>query len=135
MIKKGTVVAIKGDKISIEILRSSACGGCSQKSCNYAPEDANRLIVELPNPGGLAVSQIIDLEMADSEVTRAAFTAYGLPLAGFLLGALLPSVWSSAPTDMQRALSAFSGLIFGFLLIAFIYRKINRTDKITIVKQ
>lgn len=132
MIRKGTVTAVKGNKIFIEILRSSACGGCSQKSCNCAPEESNKMIVELPNPGGLAISQVIDLEMADSEVTRAALTAYGLPLAGFLLGALLPSALINTPTDMQRALSAFCGLLIGFLFIAVIYKKRN---KITIIKQ
>ncbi|MBL8029142.1 MAG: SoxR reducing system RseC family protein [Fibrobacteres bacterium] len=122
MRKQGIVKAFSGDKVILEISRASACGSCSKKGGCSSADKNDVLIVKLPNPGNLEINQTIELEMADSAITKAAFAAYGIPLAGFLTGAFIPQIWNNTPTDTMRALSAFIGLGVGYLLMALIYK-------------
>lgn len=133
MIKSGRVVNFRKNLVEIEVLRTSACGGCSEKKCGCAPTESEKMIIALPNPGNVSLDDKVSLEMADNAVTKAAILAYGFPLSGFIAGALIPSFVVQTPGDGLRALSALGGLIFALCGTYFISKK-NRIGAISIIK-
>ncbi|HHV61256.1 MAG TPA: SoxR reducing system RseC family protein [Firmicutes bacterium] len=114
----GTVVAVKGDGVTVEIARSAMCSKC--KMCNLGPGTAR---IDADNSIGAEVGDMVAVEMETRNVMAAAFVAYMVPLAfmiaGFLIGPSF-SRWLGL-ARVSQAITAITGIVFLVLSYAFVY--------------
>lgn len=85
--KEGIVRKIQEDHIWVEIVVSSACGGCAAKSLCNITEKKNEL-VEARNISGevLQIGELVQLQMKQNLARKAVLLGYGLPCVVLLLG-------------------------------------------------
>ena len=98
MVRTGRVVAQENGQIEVCFDRPEACahcGGCGQKQ---------RTLLRFP--GEAAVGSRVDVEMPEGRLASAALLAYGLPLAGLLLG-----LWLGSLLFPGEALAALCALL------------------------
>lgn len=91
---RGTVVAVEGDNLKVEILSVSACGACSAANLCSAAEKKSKVVDVVASDGRMfKVGDVVDFYGEDSMGIRAVVIAYVLPLllvvAGLLCGRLL----------------------------------------------
>ncbi len=103
-------------RASLEVDATSACPRClAGKGCGAGVFGASRAghhVEALVAPGiSLREGQRVRVELEAGNVLLAAAIAYGLPLAGALLGALL--AWSTGSGDAVAAVLAVAGLVAG----------------------
>lgn len=114
----GKVTAIEGDSIQISTELKSGCSGCVQRNnCG-----AGILSRAFPNRRGqfnitssesFKVGQTLELELAESALTRYALALYVLPLLSLLAGAGLGSWLQPAHEGLAIGLGALAfGLSF-----------------------
>lgn len=116
----GRVVAIvDADDVReavVAIAASSACARCREgRGCGaWLPGSGTgetRLRVTVPSGLQLAEGDRVTVHMSGPALLTAAGIAYGLPLAGLLLGALLGHLF--VPGDLPALFSALTGLMTG----------------------
>lgn len=114
----GKVTAIEGNSIQISTDLKSGCSGCAQRNtCG-----AGLLSKAFPNRRGqfnitsaetFTVGQTLELELAESALTRYALALYLLPLIALLAGAGLGSWLQPAHEGLAISLGALAfGLSF-----------------------
>lgn len=94
MIERGTVVAVRGNKVDAVIGGSSACQGCS--ACSIS-KSGDLLLRDVADRLGVELGDEIDVLIPDGLQMKAALAVYVVPLvclllgylAGFLLGGAL----------------------------------------------
>ena len=86
MREKAIVVAYKGNKAQVEILRSSACDNC--KGCAVGTKNKT-FRVWVNNPLNAEIGQRVEIELESSIFLSATFIAYIVPLLAFLIGIIL----------------------------------------------
>ena len=86
MREKAIVIAHKGNKAQVEIIRSSACDSC--RGC--AVDKKNKHFrVWVNNPLNARIGQRVEIELKSSIFLFATFIAYIVPLLAFLVGIVL----------------------------------------------
>ncbi|MCQ2286594.1 MAG: SoxR reducing system RseC family protein [Bacteroidales bacterium] len=85
--KEGIVRQINEKKIFVEIVVSSACGGCAAKSLCNISEKKNE-IIEAQNYTGetFQVGESVYLQMRQSLARKAVLLGYGLPFLVLIIG-------------------------------------------------
>lgn len=85
--KEGIVRKIQENHIWVEIVVSSACGGCAAKSLCNITEKKNELI-EAQNISGevFQIGESVNLRMKQHFARKAVLLCYGLPCVVLLLG-------------------------------------------------
>lgn len=123
---EGVVERLDGDFVLIRAAGPGpACGACAQKeACGSAGvgnmldgslgKGRKPLILRLPNTIGARPGDSVVIRAADGMVLKAAWRAYGMPLALGLLGALLAGMSGNDRTALAGLLA---GLAVGFLLM------------------
>lgn len=122
----GRVVAIEGDGVWVETIRSSTCGACSlQKGCGHGLlsriGDGRRGYIKVL-PGDLAVSDCavddrVRISIPETVILRGSAIVYMVPLAAMLLGAGLAAGLSRGGSDLAAILGACLGLGAGLGLV------------------
>lgn len=119
--EQGRVVAIDADRAWIEMRRAGACGACASKqgcgAANLARLFGDRYTrVQVANTLGLRTGDEVVLGVPEHALLRGAAWLYGLPLALFIVGAVVGELsaraWSLS-SDSAAALFAFGGLMLG----------------------
>ena len=93
MKKLAHVLEVNGNRISVLVRRSSGCNSC-EKSAACGTGQVNQMLdspaqeIELTSNLDVKPGEPVLLVMPDNLYRNLAFKAYGLPLGGFLLGAL-----------------------------------------------
>jgi len=128
MAEQGRVIGLHGKKMTVELPRSAACskcGVCMQR------EDQTKMILELENPGQVRIGDHIDLELQPKQILQAAAFAYGLPILGILLGALLGSYLSPSPSqeELLTLVGGGIGLAIGLLVAIYLDRTWGRKGR------
>lgn len=88
---RGTVVAIQGGNLKVEIISVSACASCNAAEMCNASEKKVKVVDVVAEPGvPVAVGDVVDFYGDESMGFRAIFVAYVVPLlllvAGLLAG-------------------------------------------------
>lgn len=122
------VVAIDGDKVWLEPLQTSSCGGCASAAvCGSkgmgtlaSRLEARRFAID--EIRGLAVGDTVELALAGSKLIQAAALAYLLPLLAALIcaGALQARFGSDAIT----LCGALGGMALGFVAMRLLARRL-----------
>ncbi|MBE5804527.1 MAG: hypothetical protein E7316_08460 [Clostridiales bacterium] len=110
MQRTGEVTAVRGEMLEITFCRPADCEKC--KAC-HGGEKVTRLNIRgKANVGDLAV-----VEMSTGTVFKASTLAYGLPLAGLLLGLVAGTILFPANADVAGVGCGVAGLGLMILIV------------------
>jgi len=116
IIEQGTVVAVNGNWLVVEVLRTSACGACSaRQGCGQAimsewgdaRTQQKKNHFNVPTAGGAEVGTRVDLGMTPDTLSLVALLVYLVPLLNAFLGLTL-AVWLGFPEPIQLSFLAAS---------------------------
>jgi len=125
--ESGRVVAIEGDDVWIETIRTSSCSGCSARSgCGQGllakVKDGTRSHIRLQTDLKLAVDDEVILGLPEQAFIRSSFLAYGFPLLMLIVAVLLAdSVFGLAEPWIIAV--ALLGLAAGFYFVRLISQR------------
>lgn len=115
-----TVTAVHNGRATLSIESPAACPRCAEgKGCGaglFSGPRERELQLEVPGDGELAEGDRVCLELTDADMLRAAFLAYGLPLAGILLSLVLARLVLGPLSDAASVSVAVTGLLAGWLV-------------------
>lgn len=118
--ESGRVVAVSGDKVWVQTIRTSACESCSARSgcgqrvlASVSGGKANQVLV--PNTLGVGVGDEVKLAVEESALMRASLLVYALPLLLMVIGAVLGQQLGLV-RDVGAMLGAGVGLVSGFAI-------------------
>ena len=124
----GTIVSIADGHATVSVDAAVVCARCAAgKGCGaglFTGSNRTRLIEAQLSPGmGLKAGDEVKLTLAPSNLLRAAFLAYGLPLGGIVIA--LGMAWFLQQTldDRFAVLLAIGGLVGGILVGRFYLNK------------
>lgn len=87
--RSGKVMSTAEGRVVVRFMRSDACGHCN--ACfSLGSHEAD---VELDNPLGARVGDVVSIELKGSGMVRASLIMYGLPLLGLLAGVVVGAQW------------------------------------------
>ncbi len=113
----GTVASIEGKKAKVIIERSAMCGDCG--ACQVG-KDKLTMETTVLNTAKANEGDRVEVEMTFKNVMKASMIAYGIPLACFIIGAVLASLLTG---EVENPIPSFiSGL--ALMVISFIVIKV-----------
>lgn len=117
MKQKGTVIDIQGEYATVEVMRTSACVGCSQQEGCIACK--KKIQSRAYNPMGAKKGDTVTLESPSGTVLFYALLVFVLPLALAIAGYLAAALF----TDVQIIQISVSACIFilMYVIIYFIF--------------
>ena len=119
MTEIGTVTAVKGKVLTIEIPRSKACSGC--KAC--IPLDGkDTMSCFVLNECGAKVGDRVELAPGESKELGASLLLFGVPLVCFLVFLLIGKLLT---TELISFLIALGVMGVSYLAVFFISKKIR----------
>lgn len=123
---EGEVIDVEGELARVTTLRETGCSGCqSQKSCGtatlaqlFSPRSGQPLEVE--NVLNAKAGDTVLLSMEESHLIKHSLMAYGVPLLGLFIGALvLQGIFS---VEVVTILGGVLGLFFGWGVTRYAYK-------------
>lgn len=118
MRERGIVTEVKGNIIEVIINRKSACGGnCAQ--CGGCT--AGGTMVRALNSQGAKKGDMVELELDERKVLKAAFLVYIIPLLIFVVSYFVSAAFIK--NNIICAATAFIFLLISFFLLHFYDRK------------
>ncbi len=119
--KKGIVRKIEGEKVWVEIVVSSACGGCVAKNMCNISEKKNE-IVETENITGeeFTVGESVQIQMRERKAHQAVVLGYLLPFIVLIVG--LFGCYAITHIEWLSALVAF-GLTAMYYMVLKLFDK------------
>jgi sigma-E factor negative regulatory protein RseC len=106
-----SVLSLKGDRATVVLVRSDACGGCSAKQMCH-PSSGDTMQMEVKNPVGAHPGDRVVISLPPGDLLKASATAYLMPAVAAVAGGAIG--WSRFGTDG----AAIAGTVMGFLLAA-----------------
>ena len=116
----GLVEEVSGHFAYIRTQRESGCGGCqSESTCGTSTlarlfSMGNQPLLKLPNDIKARPGDQVELALEGHSLINQAFMAYGLPLVGLFIGALLALwLWPNSG-DISTIMGSFLGLFIAW---------------------
>lgn len=134
--ERGVVVAIEGDNVFVETQRSTGCSGCSSESgCGTSAlsklfSNTGRAPLKVKSDLKCVVGDSVELALDESRLLQHSFMAYGLPLIGLFLFAIvfskLASGFAVSPglVDLFSIIGGGLGLFAGWWLTRRVYKPV-----------
>ncbi len=124
----GTVVAIEGDLLKVEIINVSACSSCSAANLCSASEKEAKVVDVIAGPGeSYSVGDIVTFEGDESMGIRAVAVAYVTPLLLVVAGLLIGR--AAGLSDAGCALAALAPLVPFYIGLYLLRDRIDKTFK------
>ncbi len=132
--KEGIVRKIQGDHIWVEIVVSSACGGCAAKSLCNITEKKNEL-VEAQNISGevFQIGESVNLQMKQHLARKAVLLGYGLPCVVLLLALFV--CYALTRIDWLSVIVALALTAIYYLVVKKLDRKLTNDFVFYVVKK
>lgn len=118
--ESGRVVAVSGDKVWVQTIRTSACESCSARNgcgqralAGVSGGRANQVLVS--NSLGAGVGDEVTVAIDESALLGASLLVYALPLVLMVLGAVLGHQVSGGH-EVAAILGAAAGMVAGFAI-------------------
>lgn len=143
--EQGVVVELNEQSAWVQTQRKSACGSCQSSSgCGTASlsklfHSSTTKPIQVDTVDGLKIGDDVQLVLDESAIVKSAFMAYGMPLIGLLIGAVLvpkiaQALFTVAPSSLElfAIVGAVMGMAVAWRLTARFYRPVRpRIFKIT----
>jgi len=104
-----SVISLDGDKATVVLVRSDACGGCAAKHMCH-PSSGESMQMDVKNVAGAHPGDKVVISLPSSELMKASATAYLMPAVAAVIGGAVG--WSRYGTDG----AAIIGTLIGFAL-------------------
>ena len=131
--EQAVVTRCNGRQVELELLRSSACGGCElNKGCGTGAlgrllgRRSKPLVIETDR--NVRAGDRIELGLSEAALVRASLAAYGLPLLGMILGAMGAGI--AGFSEVLIVVIAGAGLLAGLKFSRYYTRKLEH-DQLT----
>ena len=117
--KRLRVVGKTKAKIALEVIPeagaelSAGCSGCASQT-NGCPSKRRQIVVSASSVAACQPGDVLTFNHSDDQVLSAALAGYGLPLLGFLIGALMGQWWLG---ELASVLMGIGGLITPLLFL------------------
>lgn len=128
MKERGVVVETSGNTAKIRLNQKPECikcGICSQTSGGYLT-----LSVNTDKP--LQINQIVTIEINQKVSLVSSILLYGVPLSGFIIGAIIGYIIGK---EILAIICAFSLMIIDFITVKIIIKKVNLEERIISIKE
>lgn len=143
LLSQGLVVGQEDGFVLVQTQRQSACGGCqSESGCGTSAlaklfSNTGSAPIKVENTLNAAVNDQVLLKLDESRLVLHAFMAYGLPLIGLFLFAVLLKWAGQSLLGMQAGqaeLLSILGGLFGLLLGWFVTKRFYKPTLPTLEK-
>lgn len=104
-----SVISLDGDRATVALVRSDACGGCAAKDMCH-PSSGKTMKMEVRNVAGAHPGDKVVVSLPSSELLKASATAYLMPAVAAVVGGAVG--WSRFGTDG----AAIAGTVLGLAL-------------------
>lgn len=135
--ESGTVSSVEGDFAYVDAQRQSGCSGCASSSaCGTSAlatlfASSTQSAIKVHNRFNAKVGDHVILTLDESRLIKHSFMAYGVPLMGLFLFAVVFSLlsvqWFSATettADIAAIIGGFIGTLSGWWLTHKIYQPV-----------
>lgn len=122
MERMGEVTAVRGELLEITFCRPSDCEKCN--ACHGGQKVTTLLV-----PGRASLGDAALVELPAGTLAQASALAYGLPLAGLLLGAGAGAMLLPANGDVAAVLCGLAGLGAAALALCLTERRRKRDPR------
>jgi len=135
--EQGIIVAIEGTDVFVETQRSTGCSGCSSESgCGTSAlaqlfTGTSKAPIKVNKSLECHVGDSVELQLDESRLLQHSFMAYGLPLIGLFLFAIMFSglaenvlQLSIVMSDVSAIVGGIVGLFLGWWLTRKIYKPV-----------
>ena len=117
----GTIVSVTAGRAVVSVEGGAICPRCAEgRGCGaglYGQSSGRRLVdARIPDGMKVSVGDTVHLTISPRDLLGASLLAYGLPLAGLVLGALAAAGLARAPGDAVAVALAAAGLGAGLAL-------------------
>lgn len=122
--ESGVVSSIEGDFAYVEAQRQSGCSGCASSSgCGTSAlatlfTSTSQSAIKVRNTHNVQVGDQVLLTLDESRLIKHSFMAYGVPLIGLFLFAVLFSMLSVRFLGASESAADIAAIIGGFLGVA-----------------
>lgn len=126
----GEVIDIRDQLAVVRVRRHSACRQCGRCGMGITGGEPLDPEVEVRNPIGAQVGQVVRITMDTRQLLLASFIVYLLPILGLILGIILGgSLSGPLGLDFGGRGVDMAGVGVGVLFMAIIYYFVRRWDK------
>ncbi len=134
ILETGTVVAVESDGLWVETIQKTACEACvAKKGCgtrvlSKLTGKTNRIRVLLNQQPAdrLSIGQDVTIAIPEDVIVKGSMLVYMLPVVCALAGA-----WAfGSAGDLLSILGAFSGLLFGGLVVSLRSKKTRNDSRL-----
>lgn len=132
--KEGIVRKVEGSRIWVEIVVSSACGGCVAKNMCNISEKKNE-IVEAENTMGeeFALGETVQIQMQESKAHQAVVLGYLLPFIVLIVGLFV--CYALTHIEWLSALVAFGLTAIYYLVLKMFDKRLARQFTLYVSKK
>jgi sigma-E factor negative regulatory protein RseC len=123
MIEQGKVRDIKGKRLIIDVKRSPACNSC--KACSSREDGVMQM--EFENTIGARKGDIVNIELDDALILRAAALFYAVPLLGLVCGLFLG--WLVAKKTSLGLLPEPTSALFGICIMIMSFATVRKKER------
>ena len=140
IIEKGIVLSATNGHAEIALIETGACEECSAKIFCKPSENKDSRILEVEDSFGVQVGDEVDIEIKGSDVLKASFMLYGIPLILIIIG-IMTGMEVFQNSKLPELLSFIFGVGLNVIYFSgfFFFNKINLTKaklpQITFVKR
>ncbi|HHS99385.1 MAG TPA: hypothetical protein ENK73_00865, partial [Thiomicrospira sp.] len=119
--EQGLVVAMDGEDVLVETQRSTGCSGCSSESgCGTSAlaklfTGTSKTPIRVKKSLDCQVGDIVELELDESRLLQHSFMAYGLPLIGLFILAIVFSNFVESVFQVSAVVKDISAILGGGL--------------------
>ena len=116
----GTVVAIDGKKVRVEVVRTGGCKSCSMRGMCFGRNTP--AVFDLTTDLDLRVGDQVELEISPGSRVLSSLLVFGVPMVFLFAGFIVASIWLQ---ELAAIGVAFAATLLSFLLIRYIDRCIG----------
>ncbi|ACL70083.1 SoxR reducing system RseC family protein [Halothermothrix orenii] len=117
----GKVIKTEGDKLTVKIIRRSACSKCGHKCGLAGAHEVDEIEVEVDNTVGAKEGQVVKLEMGEQPLVVASMLVYLLPIisliAGYFITFSLVKALGFKPSEAAGVIGSIIFFILSFYLL------------------
>lgn len=131
--KEGIVRKVEGDRLWVEVMVSSACGGCAAKSLCNISEKKNE-IIEAENLRGeeFALGETVQIQMRETQAHRAVVLGYLIPFIVLVVG--LFGCYALTHIEWLSALVAFGLTAIYYLILKMFDKRLAKEFTLYVTK-